>query len=256
MTIATSASTEQPHVYRGGTLDIVDLHMSFGALEVLRGVSISVRAGTTTCVIGPSGSGKSTLLRCVNRLQEPKSGDLLLDGVSVLKSNPDKLRRRIGLVFQHFNLFPDHSALQNVTLALRKVKGLSKAEATAIGLERLAEVGLSSRADHRPANLSGGQQQRVAIARVLAMEPEVMLFDEVTSALDPELVKGVLTLMEGLGRRGMTMVVVTHEMTFARKVADQVIFMDEGLVVEAGSPEDIFERPQSPRLQRFLSEVL
>jgi polar amino acid transport system ATP-binding protein len=256
MTIATSASTEQPHVYRGGNLDIVDLHMSFGALEVLRGVSISVRAGTTTCVIGPSGSGKSTLLRCVNRLQEPKSGDLLLDGVSVLKSNPDKLRRRIGLVFQHFNLFPDHSALQNVTLALRKVKGLSKAEATAIGLERLAEVGLSSRADHRPANLSGGQQQRVAIARVLAMEPEVMLFDEVTSALDPELVKGVLTLMEGLGRRGMTMVVVTHEMTFARKVADQVIFMDEGLVVEAGSPEDIFERPQSPRLQRFLSEVL
>jgi polar amino acid transport system ATP-binding protein len=174
----------------------------------------------------------------------------------VLKSNPDKLRRRIGLVFQHFNLFPDHSALQNVTLALRKVKGLSKAEATAIGLERLAEVGLSSRADHRPANLSGGQQQRVAIARVLAMEPEVMLFDEVTSALDPELVKGVLTLMEGLGRDGMTMVVVTHEMTFARKVADQVIFMDEGLVVEAGSPEDIFERPQSPRLQRFLSEVL
>jgi polar amino acid transport system ATP-binding protein len=256
MTIATSASTEQPHVYRGGTLDIVDLHMSFGALEVLRGVSISVRAGTTTCVIGPSGSGKSTLLRCVNRLQEPKSGDLHLDGVSVLKSNPDKLRRRIGLVFQHFNLFPDHSALQNVTLALRKVKGLSKAEATAIGLERLAEVGLSSRADHRPANLSGGQQQRVAIARALAMEPEVMLFDEVTSALDPELVKGVLTLMEGLGRRGMTMVVVTHEMTFARKVADQVIFMDEGLVVEAGSPEDIFERPQSPRLQRFLSEVL
>jgi polar amino acid transport system ATP-binding protein len=230
--------------------------MSFGALEVLRGVSISVRAGTTTCVIGPSGSGKSTLLRCVNRLQEPKSGDLHLDGVSVLKSNPDKLRRRIGLVFQHFNLFPDHSALQNVTLALRKVKGLSKAEATAIGLERLAEVGLSSRADHRPANLSGGQQQRVAIARALAMEPEVMLFDEVTSALDPELVKGVLTLMEGLGRRGMTMVVVTHEMTFARKVADQVIFMDEGLVVEAGSPEDIFERPQSPRLQRFLSEVL
>jgi polar amino acid transport system ATP-binding protein len=225
-------------------------------VTALDDISVGLNAGEFTAIMGPSGSGKSTLLRCVNRLQEPKSGDLLLDGVSVLKSNPDKLRRRIGLVFQHFNLFPDHSALQNVTLALRKVKGLSKAEATAIGLERLAEVGLSSRADHRPANLSGGQQQRVAIARVLAMEPEVMLFDEVTSALDPELVKGVLTLMEGLGRRGMTMVVVTHEMTFARKVADQVIFMDEGLVVEAGSPEDIFERPQSPRLQRFLSEVL
>jgi polar amino acid transport system ATP-binding protein len=255
MTTAPTAST-QPHVYRGSSLDVADLQMSFGALQVLRGVSMSVPAGTTTCVIGPSGSGKSTLLRCINRLQEPKSGDLLLDGVSVLKANPDKLRRRIGLVFQHFNLFPDHAALQNVTLALRHVKGLSKAEATAIARERLAEVGLAARADYRPASLSGGQQQRVAIARALAMEPEVMLFDEVTSALDPELVKGVLNLMEGLGRRGMTMVVVTHEMNFAHKVADQVVFMDEGLVVEAGTPTEIFERPQSPRRQRFLSEVL
>jgi polar amino acid transport system ATP-binding protein len=250
-TPVTRAARPAP-TYRGGSLDIVDLHMAFGQLEVLKGVNISVPAGSITCVVGPSGSGKSTLLRCVNRLQEPKSGDLLLDGKSVLKTNPDQLRRRIGLVFQHFNLFPDHTAQQNITLSLRKVKGMSREEA----LERLAEVGLSSRADHRPANLSGGQQQRVAIARALAMEPEVMLFDEVTSALDPELVKGVLTLMEGLGRRGMTMVVVTHEMNFARRVADQVVFMDEGLVVEAGTPDALFDSPQSPRLQRFLSEVL
>ena len=256
MSTATPAAVHQPHLYRGGSLDIVDLHMAFGDLEVLRGVSVSVPAGSTTCVIGPSGSGKSTLLRCVNRLQEPKSGDLLLDGESVLTTNPDQLRRRIGLVFQQFNLFPDHTAQQNITLALRKVKGLSKSDANAIALERLAEVGLSTRADHRPANLSGGQQQRVAIARALAMEPEVMLFDEVTSALDPELVKGVLTLMEGLARRGMTMVVVTHEMNFARKAADQVVFMDEGVVVEAGPPAQLFDNPQSERLRRFLSEVL
>ena len=256
MSIASSVGAETRARYRGGQLDVIDLHMSFGPVEVLRGVSISVPAGSTTCVIGPSGSGKSTLLRCVNRLQEPTGGDLLLDGQSVLKTNPDRLRRRIGLVFQHFNLFPDHTAQQNVTLALRKVKGMSKESANAIALSRLAEVGLASRVDHRPASLSGGQQQRVAIARALAMEPEVMLFDEVTSALDPELVKGVLTLMEGLGKRGMTMVVVTHEMNFARRVADQVVFMDEGRVVEAGRPDDLFDRPQSPRLQRFLSEVL
>jgi polar amino acid transport system ATP-binding protein len=169
---------------------------------------------------------------------------------------PDVLRRRIGLVFQHFNLFPDHTALQNVTLALRNVKGMTKAEAQRVAEERLVEVGLGERMDHRPSDLSGGQQQRVAIARALAMEPEVMLFDEVTSALDPELVKGVLNLMANLGRRGMTMVVVTHEMNFARKVADQVVFMDEGRVVEAGKPDDLFDSPQSPRLARFLSEVL
>jgi polar amino acid transport system permease protein len=242
--------------YRGGSLEVRDLHMAFGSLEVLRGVSISVPAGSITCVIGPSGSGKSTLLRCINRLEEPASGDLLLDGQSVLQTNPDLLRRRIGLVFQHFNLFPDHTALGNVTLALRHVKGLSRADADAVARARLAEVGLGERSDHRPAGLSGGQQQRVAIARALAMDPEVMLFDEATSALDPELVKGVLTLMEGLGRRGMTMVVVTHEMGFARRVADQVVFMDEGRVVESGPPDAIFDRPQSPRLRRFLSEVL
>ncbi len=181
---------------------------------------------------------------------------MLLAGKSVLTQKPDAVRKRVGLVFQHFNLFPDHTALENVALALRNVKGMSKAESLRVAHERLDDVGLAERADHRPRDLSGGQQQRVAIARALAMEPEVMLFDEATSALDPELVKGVLNLMAGLAQRGMTMLVVTHEMGFARKVADQVVFMDEGRVVEAGKPEDLFDRPQSPRLQRFLSEVL
>ncbi|MBO1769298.1 amino acid ABC transporter ATP-binding protein [Agrococcus sp. TF02-5] len=230
--------------------------MAYGDIEVLREVSLEVAPGTTTCIIGPSGSGKSTLLRGVNRLHEPKSGDVLLAGESVLTQKPDAVRKRIGLVFQHFNLFPDHTALENVALAVRHVKGLSKAEARRVAEARLEEVGLAERADHRPRDLSGGQQQRVAIARALAMEPEVMLFDEATSALDPELVKGVLNLMAQLAQRGMTMLVVTHEMGFARKVADQVVFMDEGRVVEAGAPSDLFEHPKSPRLQRFLSEVL
>jgi polar amino acid transport system ATP-binding protein len=244
------------HFYEGSSLELIDLTMAYGDVEVLRKVNLTVPPGTTTCIIGPSGSGKSTLLRGVNRLHEPKSGDVRLAGDSVLTQKPDAVRKRIGLVFQHFNLFPDHTAEQNVALALRNVKGLSKAESLRIARERLAEVGLAERADHRPRDLSGGQQQRVAIARALAMEPEVMLFDEVTSALDPELVKGILNLMAGLAQRGMTMLVVTHEMGFARKVADQVVFMDEGRVVEAGKPADLFDRPQSPRLQRFLSEVL
>ncbi|QUW20146.1 amino acid ABC transporter ATP-binding protein [Agrococcus sp. Marseille-Q4369] len=230
--------------------------MAYGDIEVLREVSLEVAPGTTTCIIGPSGSGKSTLLRGVNRLHEPKSGDVLLAGESVLTQKPDAVRKRIGLVFQHFNLFPDHTALENVALAVRHVKGLSKPEARRVAEARLEKVGLAERADHRPRDLSGGQQQRVAIARALAMEPEVMLFDEATSALDPELVKGVLNLMAQLAQRGMTMLVVTHEMGFARKVADQVVFMDEGRVVEAGAPSDLFEQPKSPRLQRFLSEVL
>jgi polar amino acid transport system ATP-binding protein len=253
----TTVDTPAPaHVYHGSSLELVDLSMAYGTFDVVRNVSVHVPAGTTTCVIGPSGSGKSTLLRGINRLHEPKGGDVLIAGDSALAQHPDKLRRRIGLVFQHFNLFPDHTALQNVALALRKVKGMPKEQAMDIARERLAEVGLAERTDHRPRDLSGGQQQRVAIARALAMEPEVMLFDEVTSALDPELVKGVLNLMAALGRRGMTMVVVTHEMNFARKVADQVIFMDEGEVVEAGPPNELFDNPKSRRLQRFLSEVL
>ncbi len=245
-----------PSAFHGASLELCNLTLAYGPIEVLRNVSLSIEPGTTTCIIGPSGSGKSTLLRGINRLHEPKKGDVLLAGRSVLKDKPDSLRLRIGMVFQHFNLFPDHSALDNVALAPWKVKGLPKAETLEIARQRLAEVGLAQRADHRPRDLSGGQQQRVAIARALAMEPEVMLFDEATSALDPELVKGVLTLMADLCQRGMTMVVVTHEMGFARRVADQVVFMDEGEIVEAGTPEQIFDRPQSARLQRFLSEVL
>jgi polar amino acid transport system ATP-binding protein len=256
MTYTSPLPAQSKRDFRGSALDLAGLSMAYGDIDVLRGVTFSVAPGTTTCVIGPSGSGKSTMLRGINRLHEPKSGDVLLDGASILGTKPDALRRRIGLVFQHFNLFPDHTALQNVTLALQSVKRMPKAEAKRVAEERLTEVGLGERMDHRPRDLSGGQQQRVAIARALAMEPEVMLFDEVTSALDPELVKGVLNLMADLGRRGMTMVVVTHEMNFARKVADQVVFMDEGRVVEAGRPDDLFDRPQSPRLQRFLSEVL
>ncbi|MER8794578.1 amino acid ABC transporter ATP-binding protein [Mesorhizobium sp. M0984] len=230
--------------------------MAYGAVQVLHDVSLKVEPGTVTCLVGPSGSGKSTLLRCLNRLVECRAGDILLDGESIYKQTPDQLRRRVGMVFQQFNLFPDRSALANITLALRKVKRMSREEAEGAALARLNEVGLLERKDHRPANLSGGQQQRVAIARALALEPEIMLFDEVTSALDPELVKGVLNLMADLGRGGMTMVVVTHEMNFARKVANQVVFMDEGRIVEAGRPEDLFDNPQSPRLRRFLSEVL
>lgn len=256
MTYTSPVPVTDGHLYAGSSLELRNLTMAYGEIDVLRDVSLKVAPGTTTCIIGPSGSGKSTLLRGVNRLHEPKSGDVLLAGESVLAQRPDAVRKRIGLVFQHFNLFPDHTALENVALAVRHVKGLSRPESRRIAHERLAEVGLAERTDHRPRDLSGGQQQRVAIARALAMEPEVMLFDEATSALDPELVKGVLNLMAGLAQRGMTMLVVTHEMGFARKVADQVVFMDEGRVVEAGKPGDLFERPQSPRLQRFLSEVL
>ncbi|SFO16485.1 polar amino acid transport system permease protein [Cohaesibacter marisflavi] len=242
--------------FKGGSLKIDHLTMAYGEVEVLKDVTLEVPAGSVTCVIGPSGSGKSTLLRGLNRLVEPKAGAVTLDGSDVLTMQPETLRRRIGMVFQQFNLFPDHTALQNVSLALNKVKKMSTAEARKLAEERLTDVGLASRMNHRPANLSGGQQQRVAIARTLAMEPEVILFDEVTSALDPELVKGVLELMTDLGKRGMTMVVVTHEMGFARKVADQVVFMDEGRIIEAGAPQQIFDNPKNERLKHFLQEVL
>jgi len=247
---------EEPILYQGGSLEIVDLSMAYGALKVLHGINLSIKPGTVTCIIGPSGSGKSTLLRCLNRLVEPSDGDIRLDGDSIFKFKPEHLRRRVGMVFQQFNLFPDHTALGNVALALRKVKKMPKEQAYEIAAARLAEVGLAERMHHRPSHLSGGQQQRVAIARALAMNPEIMLFDEVTSALDPELVKGVLQLMARLGGSGMTMVVVTHEMNFARKVADQVVFMDEGRVVEVGRPDEVFDNPKSSRLKRFLSQVL
>ncbi|MBF6075575.1 amino acid ABC transporter ATP-binding protein [Nocardia beijingensis] len=232
------------------------LHLTLGHNHVLRGIDIHVDAGKTVTVIGPSGSGKSTLLRVLNRLYEPDQGDVLLDGKSVLTENPDRLRQRIGMVFQHFNLFPHKTVADNVALGPRKLRGLSKDEARAVAVEQLEIVGLADKADSRPANLSGGQQQRVAIARALAMRPEIMFFDEATSALDPELVKGVLGLMADLASGGMSMVVVTHEMGFARTVSDSVVFMDQGQVVETGTPDALFDDAQTPRLRRFLSQVL
>nr|WP_274604893.1 amino acid ABC transporter ATP-binding protein [Frigoribacterium sp. CFBP 8759] len=228
----------------------------FGATRVLHGIDLVVPAGTTTCIIGPSGSGKSTVLRCINRLEEPSGGEVLLDGTDVLHGSEDALRRRVGMVFQHFNLFPHRTVLDNIVLPLRRVRRVSAAEARRVALERLTEVGLAEKADVRPASLSGGQKQRVAIARALALGPEVMLFDEATSALDPELVKGVLALMKGLAGAGMTMVVVTHEMGFAREAADQVVFMDRGVVVEAGPPAQLFDHPRTDRLKTFLDQVL
>ncbi|MGC4759500.1 amino acid ABC transporter ATP-binding protein [Micromonospora trifolii] len=247
MTTATTTSV---------SLDVRDVHLAFGPNRVLRGVDLSVPRGATACVIGPSGSGKSTLLRTINRLIEPDRGDVLLDGRSVLGDDPDALRQRVGMVFQQFNLFPHMSVLRNVTLALRRLRKLGADEAESLARAQLELVGLAGKADSRPAQLSGGQQQRVAIARALALRPEVMLFDEATSALDPELVKGVLGVMADLSAAGMTMVVVTHEMGFARQVADTVAFMDRGVVLEAGPPEAIFERAEHPRLRRFLDQVL
>ena len=238
------------------SLAATDLHLSFGPNAVLRGVDLDVAAGTSTAVIGPSGSGKSTLLRTLNRLYEPDRGDILLDGRSVLHDDPDQLRQRIGMVFQQFQLFPHKTVLENVTLAPRRLKGLAADAARELGLAQLDRVGLRHKAEVRPTTLSGGQQQRVAIARALAMSPQVMFFDEATSALDPELVKGVLALMAELGADGMTMVIVTHEMDFARSFADTVVFMDRGRVVETGPPEQIFEKAETERLQRFLSQVL
>ncbi|WP_422739317.1 amino acid ABC transporter ATP-binding protein [Micromonospora sp. WMMD729] len=247
MTTATTTSV---------SLRAHDVHLAFGANRVLRGVDLDVPRGATACVIGPSGSGKSTLLRTLNRLIEPDRGDVLLDGRSVLRDDPDALRQRVGMVFQQFNLFPHMSVLRNITLALRRLRKLGQDEAVQVARAQLELVGLAGKADARPAQLSGGQQQRVAIARALALRPEVMLFDEATSALDPELVKGVLGVMADLSAAGMTMVVVTHEMGFARQVADTVAFMDRGVVLEAGPPERIFEGAEHPRLRRFLAQVL
>jgi polar amino acid transport system ATP-binding protein len=238
------------------SLSTRDIHLAFGRHQVLRGVDLDVGRGETACVIGPSGSGKSTLLRTINRLLEPDRGDVLLDGTSVLRRDPDVLRQQIGMVFQQFNLFPHMTVLRNVTLALRQLKRLPQDEAVEVALRQLDVVGLRHKAEARPVQLSGGQQQRVAIARALAMSPQVMLFDEATSALDPELVKGVLALMADLASQGMTMVVVTHEMGFARQVADQVVFMDRGRVIEAGPPAEVFDAPRSQRLQQFLAQVL
>ena len=238
-------------------LRIVDLHKSFGETVVLRGIDIDIHRGEVVVVLGPSGSGKSTMLRCLNRLEEPTSGRIIFEGQDITdpKTDVNDVRKRMGMVFQQFNLFPHLDALHNVMLAQQKVLGRSAAEAEKVAREQLVRVGLAERADYYPDELSGGQQQRVAIARALAMEPHVMLFDEATSALDPELVRGVLDVMRELAEQGMTMVVVTHEMGFARDVADRVIFMEGGYVVEEGTPEQLFEHPKSPRTAEFLGSI-
>jgi polar amino acid transport system ATP-binding protein len=236
-----------------------DVHKRFGRLEVLRGIDLSVESGDVVCVIGPSGSGKSTLLRCINLLEPPEQGRIVLEGKDITRARKTELnfvRRRIGMVFQQFNLFPHKTALENVTLAQRTVLERSKDEAQAKGRALLERVGLADKVDEYPERLSGGQQQRVAIARALAMDPHVMLFDEVTSALDPELIKEVLDVMRELVAEGMTMVVVTHEMGFARDVADRVAFMDGGVVVELGTPEQVLSNPAEERTRRFLGAVL
>src|SRR3990170_665912 len=220
MSVQTAAPAALVDGITAGSLELIGITKSFGDVEVLHGIDLTVDRGKTVCVIGPSGSGKSTMLRCINRLEEPSGGRVLLDGDDMLATNPDVLRRRVGMVFQHFNLFPHRTVLENLVLPLRTVRRLTRDEAEDIAMGKLADVGLAEKAPHRPGSLSGGQQQRVAIARSLAMAPEVMLFDEATSALDPELVKGVLSLMTDLADGGMTMVVVTHEMGFARHAAD------------------------------------
>ncbi|OIJ66121.1 amino acid ABC transporter ATP-binding protein [Streptomyces mangrovisoli] len=237
---------------------IKDLHKSFGDNHVLRGIDLEIAQGEVVCVIGPSGSGKSTLLRCVNLLEEPGAGKVFVGGCEVTDPDVDidAVRRRIGMVFQQFNLFPHLSVTGNLTLPQRRVLRRGKAESARIAAEHLARVGLSEKADAFPAALSGGQQQRVAIARALAMGPEVMLFDEPTSALDPELVGEVLAVMRMLADEGMTMMVVTHEMTFAREVADRVVFMDGGVIVEEGRPEQVVTAPRHERTRHFLSRLL
>jgi len=238
-------------------LQVRGLVKRFGALEVLKGIDFAVAAQELVFVIGPSGSGKSTLLRCCNRLEEPDGGSIRVDGVDLMdkKCDINAIRRRIGMVFQSFNLYPHMTALGNVTLALRKVVGKSREEAEKLGLAALDRVGLAAKAKSYPGELSGGQQQRVAIARALALEPAMMLFDEPTSALDPELVGSVLAVMRELKAAGMTMLVVSHEMRFARDAADRVIFMDHGLIVEEGPPAQIFGAPKETRTQAFIAEL-
>ena len=238
-------------------LDVAGLHKSFGDLEVLKGIDLKVAERELVFVIGPSGSGKSTLLRCCNRLEEPSSGSIRVEGVDIMAPGVDinAVRRRIGMVFQSFNLYPHLNALGNVSLALRKVLRKPRAEAEDIARAALARVGLQDKAQAYPNELSGGQQQRVAIARALALEPSIMLFDEPTSALDPELVGGVLAVMREMREWGMTMVVVSHEMRFARSAADRVVFMDQGRILDEGSPDKIFNQPEHARIREFLASL-
>ena len=249
----------EPQIDRSApAIDVKDLHKYFGDNEVLKGIDFHVDNGQVVCVIGPSGSGKSTLLRCINLLETPTSGKIFVEGVEITDPdvNVDKVRSRIGMVFQSFNLFPHLSVLRNLTIAQQRVKGRSRDEAAAIARRNLEKVGLSEKVDAYPAHLSGGQQQRVAIARALSMDPDMMLFDEPTSALDPELVGDVLAVMKDLASEGMTMMVVTHEMGFAREVGNNLVFMDGGVIVEEGPPADVLGDPQHQRTQSFLSKVL
>ncbi len=238
-------------------ISIQHLSKSFGETQVLRDVNIDVKRGEVVVVLGPSGSGKSTMLRCINLLEAPTGGRIFIEGQEITdaKTDVNKLRERVGMVFQQFNLFPHLSAKKNVMLAQQRVLRRSKEEAERVALQQLERVGLADRADFLPAQLSGGQQQRVAIARALAMDPHVMLFDEATSALDPELVRGVLDVMRNLADAGMTMVVVTHEMGFAREVADRVIFMEDGVIVEEGTPQQVFDNPSSERTRDFIGHI-
>ncbi len=239
-------------------ISIKDLHKYFGSLHVLRGVSLEIAEKEVVVVIGPSGSGKSTLLRCINFLEEPTSGEIVVDGIRLEPNskNINEVRAEVGMVFQRFNLFPHMTVTDNITLAPLKVRKMEPQAAARLAADLLAKVGLSEKADAYPEQLSGGQQQRVAIARALAMQPKVMLFDEPTSALDPEMIKEVLDVMKALALEGMTMVVVTHEMGFAREVGDRVIFMDEGAIVEEGTPSEFFENAREERTKFFLSKIL
>ncbi len=239
-------------------IEIKNLHKKFGELEVLKGIDLRINAGEVVCIIGPSGSGKSTVLRCINRLETPTSGTVIVDGHDIMdpKTDINAVRTEAGMVFQQFNLFPHMSVLDNVTLGPVKVRGIKPEDAKPLGYDLLAKVGLAAKAENYPDQLSGGQKQRVAIARALALQPKVILFDEPTSALDPELVGEVLEVMKKLAAEGMTMVVVTHEMGFAREVADRVIFIDQGVIQEEGAPAEFFANPKNPRLRDFLGKIV
>jgi ABC-type polar amino acid transport system ATPase subunit len=239
-------------------IEVVNLHKSFGDLKVLKGVNTKIEKQEVVCVIGASGSGKSTFLRCLNLLEEPDSGEIYIDGVPLMEHKKDinRLRQKVGMVFQQFNLFPHMTVMENITLGPVKLKGMTKSQAEEKAIELLRKVGLPDKDDVYPNHLSGGQKQRVAIARALAMDPEIMLFDEPTSALDPEMVGEVLNVMKQLANEGMTMVVVTHEMGFAREVGDRIMFMDEGIIFEEGPPEQIFTNPRKERTREFLGKVL
>jgi polar amino acid transport system ATP-binding protein len=250
--------TEPQIDHSAPAIDVQELHKYFGDNEVLKGIDFHVDNGQVVCVIGPSGSGKSTLLRCVNLLETPTSGRIFVEGVEITDPDidVDKIRSRIGIVFQAFNLFPHLSVMRNLTIAQQRVKNRSKEESEQVARRNLEKVGLAEKADAYPAHLSGGQQQRVAIARALSMDPDMMLFDEPTSALDPELVGDVLSVMKDLAQEGMTMMVVTHEMGFAREVGDKLVFMDGGVIVEEGDPTEVLANPQHERTKSFLSKVL